>query len=77
MQNENLIQRNTQLIREIQTLQMQHQVIQNDLQLTIQSLEQSLSKEREFKTIAEEDCLQKNNVKKYLYIFTYSTVMFF
>lgn len=60
---EELVQKNFQLVKEIQTLQIQHQTVQNDLQLTIQSLEQSLAKERKFKNIAEDECLQKNNVK--------------
>lgn len=60
--NEELTQKNAQLVKEIQLLQIQYQSIQNDLQTTIQSLENSLTKEREFRTIAEEECLQKNNV---------------
>lgn len=60
--NEELVQKNAQLNKEIQSLQIQHQVIQNDLQLTIQSLEQSIAKERKFKSIAEDECSQKNNV---------------
>ncbi|CAH1153574.1 unnamed protein product [Phaedon cochleariae] len=53
-------QKNMQLLKEFQSLQMQHQVIQNGLQTTIQTLEYSLVNENKFRTIAEEDCLQKN-----------------
>ncbi|KAG5872813.1 hypothetical protein JTB14_015342 [Gonioctena quinquepunctata] len=55
-----LAQKNIQLKKEIQSLQMQHQVIQNGLQSTNQSLEQSLLSERKFRVIAEEECSQKN-----------------
>lgn len=61
---EELTQKSNQLLKELQSLQMQHHSIQNDLQLTIQSLEKNLAKERKIKTIAEEECLQKNNVSK-------------
>lgn len=60
--NEELIQKHAQIVQEIQSLQIQHQSVQNDSQLTIQNLEQSLAKERKFKCLAEDECLQKNNV---------------
>lgn len=62
VKNEELSRKNSQLTKEVQSLQMQHQVIQNGLQMTNQSLEQSLANERKFRIIAEEDCLQKNKV---------------
>ncbi|XP_057672886.1 golgin-84 isoform X2 [Diorhabda carinulata] len=59
--SEELSQRNSQLLKEIQSLQMQHQIIQNGLQSTNQSLEQTLANEKKIRAIAEEDCLQKTN----------------
>ncbi|CAG9855088.1 unnamed protein product [Phyllotreta striolata] len=52
---EELSQKNAQLLKEVQSLQMQHQVIQNGLQATNQSLEQTLNNERKIRAIAEED----------------------
>lgn len=50
------------MLKEIQSLQMQHQVIQSGLQATNESLEHSLAKERKIRAVAEEDCQHKNNV---------------
>ncbi|XP_050519102.1 golgin-84 [Diabrotica virgifera virgifera] len=59
--SDELTQKNAHLLKEIQSLQMQHQVIQSGLQSTNQSLEQTLANEKKIRAIAEEDCLQKNN----------------
>ncbi|KAJ8955333.1 hypothetical protein NQ318_003427 [Aromia moschata] len=55
-----LTQRNIQLTKDIQSLQMQHQIIQNGLQQSNQNLERSLANEKKYRSIAEEDCSQKN-----------------
>ncbi|KAF7287021.1 hypothetical protein GWI33_002857 [Rhynchophorus ferrugineus] len=52
--------KNSKLLNDMQCLQMQHQVIQNGLSLSNQSLEQSLMLEKRNRTIAEEDCVQKS-----------------
>lgn len=46
----------------MQCLQMQHQVIQNGLSQSNQSLEHSLLLEKRNRAIAEEDCVQKSKV---------------
>ncbi|KAJ8936442.1 hypothetical protein NQ314_012304 [Rhamnusium bicolor] len=58
--NNELTQKNILLIKDIQSLQMQHQIIQNGLQQSNQNLEQSLANEKKFRITADEDCLQKN-----------------
>ncbi|KAJ8985857.1 hypothetical protein NQ317_006229 [Molorchus minor] len=58
--NNELTQRNNQLLKDIQSLQMQHQIIQNGLQQSNQNLETHLANEKKFRMIAEEDCSQKN-----------------
>lgn len=59
--SDELTQKNSLLLKEIQSLQMQHQVIQSGLQATNESLEHSLAKERKIRAVAEEDCQHKNN----------------
>lgn len=57
-----LTEKNMTLINELRSLQVQHQVIQNGLSQSNQSLEQSLLNEKKYRSIAEEDCAQKAKV---------------
>ncbi|ERL86152.1 golgin-84 isoform X1 [Dendroctonus ponderosae] len=54
-----LNQKNIKLLNDLQSLQMQHQVIQQGLNKSNQLLEQNLLGEKKLRSIAEEDCSQK------------------
>ncbi|CAG9762338.1 unnamed protein product [Ceutorhynchus assimilis] len=54
-----LSQKNSKLITDMQSLQMQHQVIQQGLLQSNQTLEQNLLIEKKHRSAAEEDCAQK------------------
>lgn len=54
-----LTEKNAKLLSDMQSLQMQHQVIQQGLSQLNQSLEQNLLNEKRYRSIAEEDCVQK------------------
>lgn len=60
--NNELTQKNNQLTKDIQSLQMQHFVIQNGLHQSLQNLEQNILNEKKFRITAEEECLQKTKV---------------
>lgn len=60
--NDELAQKNNQLTKDMQSLQMQHRIIQNGLHQSLQNLEQNILNEKKFRTIAEEDCSQKTKV---------------
>ncbi|XP_049820330.1 golgin-84 isoform X2 [Aethina tumida] len=57
--NNELLEKNQRLTSDIQSLQMQHQVILNGLQQSNQALEDSLLNEKKFRKSAEEDCIIK------------------
>lgn len=59
---EELNQKNVKLLNDLQSLQMQHQVIQQGLNKSNQLLEQNLLGEKNLRSIAEEDCSQKIKV---------------
>ncbi|XP_066258854.1 golgin subfamily A member 5 isoform X2 [Euwallacea similis] len=54
-----LTDKNSKLLSDLQSLQMQHQVIQQGLTQSNQSLEQNLLNEKRLRIIAEDDCSQK------------------
>ncbi|XP_066158897.1 golgin-84 isoform X2 [Euwallacea fornicatus] len=54
-----LTDKNSKLLSDFQSLQMQHQVIQQRLNQSNQSLEQNLLNEKRLRIIAEDDCSQK------------------
>lgn len=60
--NQQLSDSNKKLTNDIQSLQMQHQIIQNNLQQMNQQLEENLLNERNLKRVAEEECQLKNKV---------------
>lgn len=60
--NTRLNEANKELKNYIQSLQMQHQIIQNGLQQTNQQLEENLLNERNLKRVVDEECQSKNRV---------------
>ncbi|KAJ8923600.1 hypothetical protein NQ315_010179 [Exocentrus adspersus] len=57
--NEELTQKNNQLVKDLQSLQMQHRIIQNGLHQSLQNLEQNILNEKTFRANAEEECSLK------------------
>lgn len=58
-----LTEKNSKLLSDLHSLQLQHQVIQQGLNQSNQQLEQSLASEKRLRSIAEDDCNQKVKVR--------------
>ncbi|CAH0546651.1 unnamed protein product [Brassicogethes aeneus] len=57
--NAELVERNKKLTHDIQSLQMQHQIIQNGLHQSNLTLEENLLNEKKYRKSAEDDCALK------------------
>lgn len=64
-----LTEKNSKLLSDLHSLQIQHQVIQQGLNQSNQQLEQNLASEKRLRSIAEDDCNQKVKVRVFLLIF--------
>lgn len=58
-----LTEKNSKLLSDLHSLQIQHQVIQQGLNQSNQQLEQNLAGEKRLRSIAEDDCNQKVKVR--------------